>query len=342
MNKIIKVLCLMVLLVSCEKIVDFPIEEHGRIYVNAIIGHTDQDRININVSKPTYGSESAKAENVVLCLEADGQPVPLERYMDHEPEFEGEISYLITEKLLPGQNLKLTAHTENLPEVQAVTSVPVPLEKVDVSARLTEVVKEEVGGYSSNSVSFLKEFKISVDNEVGEDEFWGIQIRKKTVLDTLGAVPPEQWDSCKELHGTEQNEAFYVSQKNSSEISSVDLEMVTIFEGGQMRVTASTKEEDKATATVYIAHYIPRRLRGSYIGNIMEWEIHQNYEYNVKVCRLSPEMYYCMRAEYIKEWSNPPVHMGFGSASYLYSNVEGGLGMFGAMSSYDTGWFKID
>ena len=342
MNKITKGLCLMVLLVSCEKIVDFPIEEHGRIYVNAIIGHTGQDRINVNVSKPAFGSESAKAEDVVLCLEADGQPVVLERYMEHEPEFEGEISYLITEKLLPGQNLKLTAHTENLPEVQAVTSVPEPLEKVEISTRLTEVNKIEVGGYSSNSVSFLKEFKIRVDKEGGEDEFWGIQIRKKTVIDTLGSVPPEQLEPYKELNGSLKNEAFYVTQKYSSEISSVDVEMVTVFDGCQMRVMASTKEEDKATATVYIAHYIPRRLRGSYTGNVMDWEIHETYEYNVKVCRLSPEMYYCMRAEYIKDRSNPPVHMGFGSASYLYTNVEGGLGMFGAMSSYDTGWFKID
>lgn len=343
MKKIIIGLCLMALLISCERIVDFPGAEHGRIYVNAIIGHTGQDWINVNVSKPAFGSESAKAEDVVLCLEADGQPVALERYMDHSPAYEGEICYLITERLLPGQNLKLTAQTENLPQVQAVTSVPETLENVDISTRLAVVDKIESGSGFISYLKTLREFKISIDAEHEKEEFFGIQIRKKTVIDSLGNVPDDRWNVYKEYHGVIQYESFFVNLKHEEiNISSVDMEMVTYFEGGQMRVMESTKEADMNTVTVYIEPYYRHLLSGSYTNNIMDWEIHEDYEYNVKVCRISPEMYYCMRAEYIKNHSNPPVYLGFGSASYIYTNVEGGLGMFGAMSSYDTGWFRID
>ena len=343
MNKIIKGLCLMALLAACERIVDFPAEEHGRIYVNAIIGHTDQDMIIVNISKPAFGTETTKSEDVSLSLEADGREIALERNVNHEPEFEGEISYLISEKLLPGASLKLTAEAADLPQVEALTSVPEVVENVDITTRLATVYKSK-NANESGYIRTLREFKIGVDNEAGKDEFFGVQVRRKIVIDTIGAVPLNQWEICKVDNGVEQYEQLFVNSKVGADIniSSVDVEMITIFEGGQMRVMASKRDEGKATVAVYIEPYERHLLRGSYTGGQRDWEIHEDYEYNIKVCRLSPEMYYCMRAGYIKEWSDPSVNLGFSSPSYIYSNVEGGLGMFGAMSLYESGWFKID
>ena len=79
MNRIIKVICLLLVLASCERNVDFPVVEHGRIHVDAIIGKEQQDRININVSQPALGSEATCSEDVTLQLEVDGQQVLLKK-----------------------------------------------------------------------------------------------------------------------------------------------------------------------------------------------------------------------------------------------------------------------
>ena len=74
----------------------------------------------------------------------------------------------------------------------------------------------------------------------------------------------------------------------------------------------------------------------------VKYEIYETREYNVKVFRLSPEMYHSFKARYIMDWSDIPVHLGFSPVTYTYTNVKGGLGVFGAMSSYESGWFRID
>lgn len=36
--------------------------------------------------------------------------------------------------------------------------------------------------------------------------------------------------------------------------------------------------------------------------------------------------------------SDAPIHLGFSPVTYTYTNVEGGLGMFWAMSVYESDW----
>ena len=347
MNRIIKVICLLLVLASCERHVDFPVVEHGRIHVDAIIGKEQQDRININVSQPALGSEATCSEDVTLQLEVDGQQVLLKRDAEYVPEYEGEISYLIPEKLHPGQNLKLTAQAENLPQVQAHTSVPELVENVEISDSLVEVYKNDLQGGQSENMRTLREFKITIADELDDEGFWGVQVRRRSMIDSIGTVPPQRWEVWESRHGVEESEVFYVNSKFGvgveNELSSIDVEMIVDFRGEQMRVTSSSTEADGSVVKVYVVPTRARRLlEGEYTGKVITFEIYENTQYNITVHRLSPEMYYCMRAQYILKYSSPDESLGFSSPSYLYTNVEGGLGMFGAMSTYESGWINVE
>jgi hypothetical protein len=37
-----------------------------------------------------------------------------------------------------------------------------------------------------------------------------------------------------------------------------------------------------------------------------------------------------------------PIHLGFTPATYTYTNIEGGLGMFGAVSVYESDWIRFN
>ena len=67
-------LSLLAILSSCEKLVDFPADETGRIYISAMIGDPDNSRISVSVSQPTERpkQEYIKASKVRIEIEADG------------------------------------------------------------------------------------------------------------------------------------------------------------------------------------------------------------------------------------------------------------------------------
>ena len=54
MKKITYIL-LLLLLVSCEREVDFPVDADGRIFIESLVGRAEGDRINIRISQPAYG-----------------------------------------------------------------------------------------------------------------------------------------------------------------------------------------------------------------------------------------------------------------------------------------------
>lgn len=343
MNNIIKGLLPLLFVVSCEKIVEYPTVNNGRIHVNAVIGHDEIDRIIINVSQPVIGYETASAEDVTVSLKADERDITLERDTEYQPENSGEISYLIKERLLPGQELKLKASNDILPQVEASTIIPKEIGNVKISSRIANVYREKDNYTSTNGLRSLREFEVTVENISDSDNFYGIHVCKKTIIDTIGKVPGHRWENYKN-YPVENYENFYVnSQYNGGiSVSSVEAEMIIDFIGGDMRVISSSKDEEKSTAKVYI-EINERKLWESMSGTMNDiFEIYKDYEYNIIVYRLSPELYYYLRSEYIKENSYPNIEMGFNTPSYVYTNVDGGLGIFGAVIAYDSGWFKIE
>lgn len=75
---------------------------------------------------------------------------------------------------------------------------------------------------------------------------------------------------------------------------------------------------------------------------LLNSKITEAYEYNIKVFCLSPEIYHFLKARYMIDWTDIPVHLGFTPVTYTYTNVEGGIGVFGGASAYESGWIRLE
>ena len=336
-------LAAILLTVSCEKEIDYPMDTSGRIYVNAIVGENAGSRINLVVSQPALGSEDASAEDIELSLKADGKNVALSRDMDYVPEEDGEVSYLVQDGFLSGQKLELEAWSPDLPSVRAVTSVPAPLPEIKLTCKTVEVYKERDPEQMMNNLTTLLEFHLAMDEKPCEDIYFGVQVVRRTVYDTLGTVPDYTWEIYKEKNGLEEYDDLYVDTRYGEvgALSSAVKEMFIMYDGGEMQVNPAEEDGDGSAVNAYVYPTRKRLMQGSYYDDVW-YEIYEVYEYNIRLYRLSSEMHSCLKARYIIDNSSVPIHLGFSPVTYTYTNIEGGLGMFGAVSEYESGWFRTE
>lgn len=339
---------ILLLALSCERIIDYPVDENGRIYVDAVVGTEDADRINLVVSRPAFGSEAVSAEDIRLSLTNDGKSVELVRDMDYESDIEGEISYLVHGDFQPGQKLELRAEAEGLPSVKALTSVPARMPDVEVTCREVKSYRDDEEYSGSSSLRTLWELHLTMDERPDKDSFYGVQVIKNVSYDTLGKVPEHHWEDYENAGKTEYD-ALHINSKSGEggSISSVEKELMVAFAGGDMRVLAAEADGDASALDVYVYPTNSHRKSGSYHYNeageeVWEWEVQEIYKYKIIVYRLSPEIYHCFRARYMIDMADVPIHLGFTPATYTYTNIEGGLGMFGAVSVYESDWIRFN
>ena len=339
---------ILLLALSCERIIDYPVDENGRIYVDAVVGTEDADRINLVVSRPAFGSEAVSAEDIRLSLTNDGKSVELVRDMDYESDIEGEISYLVHGDFQPGQKLELRAEAEGLPSVKALTSVPARMPDVEVTCREVKSYRDDEEYSGSSSLRTLWELHLTMDERPDKDSFFGVQVLKEVSYDTLGKVPEHHWEDYENAGKTEYD-ALHINSKSGEggSISSVEKELMVAFAGGDMRVLAAEADGDASVLDVYVYPTNSHRRSGSYHYNeageeVWEWEVQEIYKYKIIVYRLSPEIYHCFRARYMIDMADVPIHLGFTPATYTYTNIEGGLGMFGAVSTYESDWIRFN
>lgn len=348
MKRYIFFVFVLLLALSCERIIDYPVDGNGRIYVDAVVGTGDADRINLVVSRPALGSETVSAEDIRLSLTNEGQPVELVRDMDYESDIEGEISYLVNGDFRPGQKLELRAQAEGLPSVISRTIVPAGIQEVEVACREVKSYRDDEIYTGSSYLKTLWELHLTMDEKPDKDSFFGVQVLKKVSYDTLGTVPEYTWKDF-ENAGKIEFDAMYVNSKSGEggSISSVEKELTVVFDGGTMRVFNAQDNGSGSALDVYVYPTKSHRKAGSYHYNaageeVLEWEIQEIYNYKIMVYRISPEMYHCFRARYMIDAADVPIHLGFTPATYTYTNIEGGLGMFGAVSVYESDWIRFN
>lgn len=331
--------------VSCERETDFPADKDGRIFVSAMLGTDGKDRISITVSQPALGEEDATAEDVALYLEADGENIELERDMDDKDG----VSYIPQGTFSPGQKLVLRAEADGLPSAKAETMVPATLPQITITPKIVESYGAELGQPMPNYPYKRQNFHIVMDEEPEEDSYYGVQVQRKLMYYTVGDVPYYIWNDYAERMGTPEYDDLYVNAapSESGSLSSIETELIVDHDGGQMRVAQAALEDGKAAIDVYVQATKHMMNSGHYTHNEdgeaeLVYAVFELYEYKLKVFRLSPEIFHFFRGRYVVEESLAPIHLGFTPVTYTYTNVEGGLGMFGAVSMYETDWFRVN
>ncbi len=342
----ILILTALLLAVSCERETDFPADKDGRVFVSAMLGTDGKDRISITVSQPAFGNEEATAEDVSLYLEADGENVELERDWDDKDG----VSYIPQSTFKAGQKLVLKAEADGLPSAKAETIVPATLPQITITPKIVESYRQDELGQPMPNYPYKRQnFHIVMDEEPEEDSYYGVQVIRQLVYYKVGEVPDYIWDDYAERMGTPEYDDLYVNAapSESGSLSSIETELIVDHDGGQMRVAQAALEDGKAVIDVYVQATEHMMNSAHYTHNEdgeaeLVYAVFELYEYKLKVFRLSPEIFHFFRGRYVVEESSAPIHLGFTPVTYTYTNVEGGLGMFGAVSTYETDWFRVN
>ena len=319
---------LLAILSSCEKLVDFPADETGRIYISAMIGDPDNSRISVSVSQPTERpkQEYIKASKVRIEVEADGKALEVK----HTDGTQTEAIYSVRGDFTSGQRLTLRTEVEGLPSVSAETVIPEEIPEVRISR-------------SEDNQKCT--FTLSVSEELKKKSFFGVQIMKRKVYEFAGNVPEKDKYYYESQPVKEQYAEFHETSYNMElgDISSISSTMSGRIYGQKMLITSGLAAEHETIIKVPV--------KKSYSGMIQSsqgpkpednYAIYEKYEYRVMLFRLSPEIYNHLKARRIAEFSPLDPCLGFTTVTYTYTNVCDGLGFFGGVTTYASDWNKFE
>lgn len=337
MKKILPLLAIL-LLTSCETEHLMPTENSGRIFVYALMSDNGRSNINIGVSKPLGAGSSIDPEYVKVNMEADGNPIQL--ILDSEKSSDELLAYYTEENFKSGQELTLQATAPGLQDVKAMTVIPEPIPSMKIRRQEIDCFKESDPDSSSDYLRTLWEFGITIDKEVKAGDTYAVQILKKKMYEFVGDVyRPEDYEA---ESGRVEIDDLYVNSKAGSSngaITSVGTETVIDFDGGETKIENIVYDNEYVYLTACVKPTEKKLIAASYnpTGNT-NYSVYEYYEYKIKVYRLSDQMYNYIRARYTVERHDIPIHLGFTPATYTYTNVIGGIGVFGAVSEYETDW----
>lgn len=336
MRKILPLL-LILLLAACEKEHSFPTEDSGRIYVYALMSDGGRSTVSIGISQP-LGSTGQRPDphSVNVRLEADGKPVRLT--LDSEMSSEEILTYYTEDQFKSSQTLTLHATASGLNPAEAEIIIPEEITDVRITKREIDSFKESDSDSSSDSMRTLWEFGITIHEEAKAGDAYAVQILKKKMYEFIGEVyRPEDYEM-----GLVEIDDLYVSSNVSNgngSLTSVGTEMIIDFDGGETKIENIVYDNASTYLSACVKPSKKRMVQSSYnpISN-QNYSIYEYYEYKIKVYRLADEMYSYIRARQTAENHEIPIHLGFTPATYTYTNVVGGIGVFGAVAEYETDW----
>lgn len=338
MKNYIKLIFLLIA-TACIKEVDFPTEDTGKIYVNAIISDNGANSITVAVSSPFSSSSPANAEDVTVTMTVDGRLIDLTPDMEcSTPE---AVIYVPEVSFMAGQELVLSAATEGLPTVNARSVIPDKISETSITKEVIAAYKYKDPDYPSYLRRTLWEFDVDIMEEIKDAPYFGIQILRRKRYEYVGNVPDKVLRNYNNNDEPIEVDNLYNNAElpDNGTFSSIRKEMIINTGDGEMQVVKGEISDGRTRISACVEPCRSRLETATYnpaAGVI--YEVHSYYEHKVILCRLSQETYDCLKARYILDNSQQMVDFGFTPTSYTYTNVIGGLGMFGAISTYESDW----
>lgn len=338
MKRYIKLIFLLIV-TACTKEVDFPTEDTGKIYVNAIISDKGSNSITVAVSNPFSSSAPTNADEVAVTMTVDGKIINLAPDMENStPE---AMIYIPEVSFMAGQELVLSAATERLPAVNARSVIPDKISETFITKEVIAAYKDKDPDHPSYSRKTLWEFDVDIKEEIKDAPYFGIQILRRKKYEYVGNVPDEVMVQYNNDNVTIEIDNLYNNAElpDNGTFSSIRKEMIINTQDGEMHVVRGEILNGSTRISACVEPCKSRLETATYnsVTGVI-YEVHSYYEHKVLLCRLSQETYDCLKARYILENSQQMVDFGFTPTSYTYTNVIGGLGMFGAISTYESDW----
>ncbi len=337
MEKILKfktlslVLAALPLSVSCEYTFDLKgLGTEGKVYLTCVAGSSDTTVFDLATTLPIKDipGSPVPTDNARASLSVNGTPVELSRSTDSSSGIP-EGSFYILRRFSPGDVLDFSASVEGLDAVSASTVIPEKFPEV-----ATEVSLDSAYNSSGNPYKTVT-FTVSFDDDPGSEDYYGISVRRLTYYEKL-------FDQTQETFDNEDYEGWMtLVYDTADETTSRDPVLTTYYSGGngigdqyggEMILWDDGPFNGKrASLEVSVVYDQDERY------TMKTGVLNCRYKYRLVLYRLSPEFYRKVKSEYIIS-NNSYISQGLVSPSFIYTNVNGGLGLFGSLSVSRSPW----
>ena len=336
--------CLLLGLPACE--IPFSLDQDGeaRIYLQCI-GNDEGIRLMPQYAVPV-SSASGTVKDWQVEIQVDGTPVPVTA--------EADGSYRSDTPLRGGELLEMSVRADGLPPVSGRTRVPSRPVVQDVRLQ-----NRQVDTIKATQVS------LTLDHAPEDGEYFGIQIAAETEITYMGGK--------REKICNYMTPGYILSAAESGIFDLEDFVQVNydgLSLGGRtfQPITLVTRKQfDGAVYRFYLNSFdasmlegirgrMPGGNTGVVGGGIVSGEVNPGSGagvadpseipvglktlYHVRFSSLSPEFYNYAKALYQSNFDFLS-NMGFTPANFTWSNVSGGLGFIGAISTLQLSAIEI-
>ena len=308
---------------SCLMIMDSGEDGESIIYVECLQGMSDTTAISVIATAPKFGyDESRVPSDMDVTLKAGGREIPLTN-AGVEVEMFPKGAYYTTEKIEGGQTLEITVAGGGFKPVRAITYKPKDIKPFGVNVERTVIYDEDLESYRGERVVKME---IMPDDPDIIDHYYALVFEQK-VYNIKGEA--QIMYPAPILHSN----GFYSTDFGDALVVSVACSPWSIFSSNYSYISdsivptylwrgASLMKDGKITV-----YFHPAVTNGA-------------CEMRVHLMEVSPEFYrYAKSLENRGEVSEALAP--FFPSSYSFTNIEGGCGIFGAVSRYDGEWMII-
>lgn len=317
---------------SCRYTFDLTgLSDKGKIYMMCIPGGSDTTIFELKSTVPLTdaGTKPVPVENATVSFSVNGTPENLLLSDGSDPRIP-EGSFYTLKKFSAGEILDFSASAEGLGDISTETVVPDRFPDV-----LTEIGLETE--YNSFGQYDALALKVSFRDDPSGKDFYGIMVQGQVYY-------VRNFDTGQEDFPAEDYCYFpYVFTDDTMDMSSEKPELRINYTGG------NRLNEDSSDPEMLLFN------DGSFNGRIMELSVNTNYiqdcrytmntgtvecrsRYRFILFKLSPEIYDSIKAWYNRSYGLPYVEYAMSSPSFVYTNIRGGLGFFGAVNVSVSEW----
>lgn len=307
-------------LISCEREFDITdLKASPKLYIESIF-HDRQDTVEIIV-KPTYPvnenpSQYSYPSDLKVYVLEDGEERVVEkadvRFDDHQ------YKWFVTGRFRPGVKVEIKAEATGYPDVQSSVEVPEPFNDFSCS----------VEKYSDNlDLSILH---IDYADDPHSNDYYAVSVMNHTKVVYFDGTVFNESSYCR-IHFPESDDfgeydytAYNAAGKGWSP------ERILVF-----WCDSDSSSKGKQRKSIYIREKQTPDLwewtepmfggEGEVVGTVYD-------TFYVTLYKLSSQTYHYLNGEWNRKY-NDFVYLGLAPATFTYTNISGGIGIFGPMAA---------
>lgn len=325
------IIILALLCTSCNYSFDLKgLDGKGKIYVTCISRGADTTVFDVRttVSISDVPDRPLPVTSSRASLTVNGSGAELLRSDGSVPGV-AEGSFYTLDRFSSGDVLEFRASVDGLDDVSARTQVPGSFPEVSVDAGLEMYEPDDYSESLRLTVKFM--------DDPSEEDFYGIIVKSRVTYDAGGSLDPadmpfKDYESYPYVILPDDND----ESSSKERVLHVDYDLRNSFEGSVSDVQLILWDDvgfngGTASLDLFLNH------EPDYYFTFQGARVECRTEYRLLLLKLSPEAYYAAKACYIC-MHNSYGDIGLSSPAFIYSNVIGGIGYFGAMHQSESDW----